>query len=67
MKTPEEEDVIIFEDVCVINYYEHEYICVFTLCIYVLCIRAHLFLCVNVYLFRRAICFCPTIAIYQEQ
>ena len=28
MQTPEEEEVIIFENVCEINYYKHEHICV---------------------------------------
>ena len=28
MKTPEEEDVIIFKNVCEVHYYKHEHICV---------------------------------------
>ena len=31
METPEEEDVIIFENVCEINHYKYEHICVFML------------------------------------
>ena len=31
MQTPEDVDVIIFENVCQINNYEYEYICVFML------------------------------------
>ena len=31
MKTPEEEDVIIFKSVFEINYYKHEHICVLML------------------------------------
>ena len=29
MKTPEEEDVIILKNICKINYYKYEHICVF--------------------------------------
>ena len=43
IKIPEEEDVIIFENACEMNYYKHEHICDFT-------DHANLFGCVNVHL-----------------